>query len=488
MTDVYISHWSGASGYAYPLLDAFRERLGDSHVQLRDDDGPADLPHCDAMIVLVDRGWTAWADPVRTEVATALRRGVRVIPVLVQGATMPSAGDLPDELAPLAGRNHEILREEAWTRDLDHLAEILAGLTADRPAIAAANGGRVRLARRIPTGGPAVTSLAFGPDGQTVLAGGFDGTVRVMRINDGTVSRSIHAHSDRISALAIARDGLTVATASTDPMVRIWNAGNGAARRQLDGSPKWVAWAHRKFAGGVLEVVFALAVSPAGDVIASGQGDGAVRLWWLGNDEFRKRSGHHDRVTGLDFSPDGRLLASASWDGTVLIRSVGDGSTVLKLTDPGLPDPRPGIEVAHHLGPSWAVSAVRFSPDGRFLATASGNGFVRVWRAGDGAAVLAIEGHDRDVMSALRLARGLGLGEQVPMMGGVRAVGYSPDGSVLASGADDHTVRLWHSSTGAALQVLTGHTAGVSSVAFSPDGRLLASGAWDGDVRLWAVS
>jgi WD40 repeat protein len=212
-----------------------------------------------------------------------------------------------------------------------------------------------------------------------------------------------------------------------------------------------------------------------------------VRLWWLADDQFRKRTGHKDRVTGLDFSPDGRLIASASWDGTVLIRSVADGSTVLKLTDPHLPDPRPGLEMAHHLGPSWAVSAVRFSPDGRFLATASGNGFVRVWRAADGAAVLAIEGHDRDVMSSLRLARGLGLGEQVPMMGGVRAVAYAPDGSVLASGADDHTVRLWHGSTGASLQILSGHTGGVTSVAFSPDGSLLASGAWDGDVRLWAL-
>jgi WD40 repeat protein len=487
MTDVYISHRAGASGYAYPLLDALRERLGDSHVRMRDGDESAGLPRCDAMIVLIDRGWTARADPVHTEVATALRRGVRLIPVLVQGATMPQARDLPGDLAPLAGRNNEILREEAWNRDLDHLAEMLAGLTADHPAITAANGARLRLARRIPTGVPAVTSLAFAPDGQTVLAGGSDGTVRVLRVSDGMLSRSIRAHADRITALSITPDGRTVATASTDPMVRTWDAGNGTARRQLDGSAKWVAWAHRRFSGGVLEVVFALSISPAGDVIAAGQGDGAVRLWWLADDQFRKRTGHKDRVTGLDFSPDGRLIASASWDGTVLIRSVADGSTVLKLTDPHLPDPRPGLEMAHHLGPSWAVSAVRFSPDGRFLATASGNGFVRVWRAADGAAVLAIEGHDRDVMSSLRLARGLGLGEQVPMMGGVRAVAYAPDGSVLASGADDHTVRLWHGSTGASLQILSGHTGGVTSVAFSPDGSLLASGAWDGDVRLWAL-
>jgi WD40 repeat protein len=311
--------------------------------------------------------------------------------------------------------------------------------------------------------------------------------LRFIGVSDGKLSRSIRAHSDRVTSAALTRDGHTAATASTDPMVRIWDAANGTALRQLEGSTRWTAWAHRKFAGSVLEIVFALAFDPGGGIVAAGQGDGVVRLWGLRTGEFHRRRGHRDRVTGLAFSADGRQLASASWDGTVLVRKVGDGTQVAKLIDPNLPDPRPGIEAAHHRKPSWAVSAVSFSPDGQFLATASGGAVVRLWRATDGSALAALQGHDRDVMSPLAQATGVGLGQQAPIMGGVRTVTFSPDGSVIASGADDHTVQLWRSPDGAPLRVLEGHTAGVMSVAFSPDGRLLASGGWDGDICVWGV-
>jgi len=69
----------------------------------------------------------------------------------------------------------------------------------------------------------------------------------------------------------------------------------------------------------------------------------------------------------------------------------------------------------------------------------------------------------------------------------VRSVAFSPDGQTLASGAADHTVRLWRVADGALLHTLEGHTDMVRSVAFSPDGRLLASGSDDGTVRLWGV-
>ena len=189
--------------------------------------------------------------------------------------------------------------------------------------------------------------------------------------------------------------------------------------------------------------------SPDGTLLASGSWSGTIKLWDAATRKWIANLGHTAGIKAVSFSPDGTLLASGSWDGTVKLWDTATRERIVTL------------------GHGSEGTSVSFSPDGTLLASGSWDRTIKLWDTATRERIVTL-GHGSEITS----------------------VSFSPDGTLLASGSWDRTVKLWDVTTQERIRVATleGHWNWVNAVSFSPDGTLLASGSWDRTVKLWDVA
>jgi WD40 repeat protein len=385
-----------------------------------------------------------------------------------------------------------------------------------------------------------VVDLAFTPDGKRLATVGHEDAV--VKLWDPWTEReilSLSGHTNFCHCVAISRDGSRFASSGTDGTIRIWDAG------PLDrDANRWVWEGHHE------HEVWCVAFSPAGSQVASASWDETVRLWDL-SDRRKLDIFNPARVAFcVRFSPkDGKYLAATAgaslggdtglflWDSATRAPALSpiehdgnpycfdfspDGQHLLKPAQDKTP--RHFVEIwsaqtgqkvgqfANHLEDIWAI---KFSPDGQKVATASNDRTIAlwhwnptssddatpIWRHGlnavgfadkmaflrDGAWLLTV-GEDNSVI-VWDAADGKRLHPLSAHEGHVLAVAASADGKFFASGGVDAAIWLWDATQDPPekLYKFRGHTSVVSSLAFSPDSKRLVSGSRDKTVKVWDV-
>ncbi len=279
-----------------------------------------------------------------------------------------------------------------------------------------------------------IQSVAFHPDGKTLVAGAADGQVTVWNLA-AAASRAIGDSSGGPATVsAVSPDAALLATSGMSagrPAIVVYDVASGQLKQTLLGHAAPIT---------------ALAFSADGSRLISGSEDKTARVWDLKDAKFPQLSqfaGHAAAVTSVAFSPDGQQALCGSAAGSLRIWNTADGS-----------------ELADLAGHTVAIVAVAMPAAGQAVS-ASADKTIRFWSTAGGAAQRTIT-----------------------EPAAVTAVTVSRDGTRIAVALDDKTVRLHQTTDGAVLQTLAGHVQPAGVLSFSVDGtRLLTGDA--GSAMVW---
>jgi WD40 repeat protein len=288
-----------------------------------------------------------------------------------------------------------------------------------------------------------ILALAVAPDGKTILTGSSDKSARLIALSDGRVIRTLTGHRGPVRSVAFSPQGDRLATADAEGGLKVWEAASGLGV---------IAFGHIAPGGAATQSVQKVAFTTAGSLV-SASADSTLKTWsftgaWT---EHKLLDSHVSRVLAIDFSPDGKLLATAGGEPS--------RSGEIKLWEAGKGLLARALDSLH----SDAVFGVRFSSDGTMLASASADKFLKVTNIANGKLLRSFEGHTHHVM----------------------AVDWRSDGKQLVSGGADNVLKVWDFESGDQIRTLQAAGKQVTSVRWIAGKPDVVGASGDSQVRIW---
>jgi WD40 repeat protein/class 3 adenylate cyclase len=352
-----------------------------------------------------------------------------------------------------------------------------------------------------------VNAVAWSPDFTRLATASEDGTTRVWDASKGQELLQLTGHSGAVNQVAWSPDGGLLATAGDDGILRFWDAFSGEEQTSIQPVPSGGSSAASE------RIVYSLAWSPDGGRIASGSGDGNIRLWEVGSGENTLTiKAHEQSVTFLAWSPLEERLVSAGKDGRARVWNVArdnkvltlpygwvwaewspDGEHIAIVTMPGILDISPDVKKANpglisvwdfkagkplfethaDKDENWGWGYLEYSPDGRFILSRT----MLEWPdITDANKYYIFDSQNGEIVRKLETGR-----DTLLLMGG-----WSPDGQLVAGGDYEGTVYFWEASSGELVRTI-GCLSWGHIIHWSPDGSKIGMLCIDWDENLMAI-